>query len=74
MTPLEETDRMNAEWEGWQEWHQEFGRLTGLDINNPSCRAFVAKTRIWGELLVKLRREQPPAYSDKVIEEETAHL
>lgn len=68
-----EPDEMEAEWLAWQDWHKEFTRLTGININHPKCDQLVALTRIWGEMLATLRRAQGDKgleHSKNVVEEE----
>ncbi len=71
---LEELPQMDTEHQAWLDWHQEFTRLTGLDINDARCRSFVARTRIWGEENAKLRYLQDGRYCDNVIAEAKAML
>lgn len=50
--------QMQGEWQAWQDLHQEFTKLTGIPINSERCNTLVARIRIWGEELYRLRRLQ----------------
>lgn len=51
---------LEIEWQAWQDWHKEFTRVTGIDINHERCNKLVELTRQWGDTLVALRNAQAP--------------
>jgi len=64
-------EEMEPEWQAWVDFHKEFTRLTGIDIDDGACQLMGSKLKIWSERVALLRIAQGPIgvkYAHEIIE------